>query len=82
MPSKSNFIYILTMASQKKHCFRAPKMALEVQKDVLIMKNFQDKLVGIGGWLPISTWKMCRDSGQPRKCRTHNYKEVQKNVLN
>ena len=68
----------------KRTLFRAPKRPWKYI-NMYWHENFQNKPVGIGGRPPISTWMLCRDSGQPHNCRIHNYNKMsplQRNVLN
>ena len=49
----------------KKTLFRAPKWPWKYRK-MYWHENFQNKLVGLGGQPPISTWKLCRNSNSPK----------------
>ena len=48
----------------KKTIFRDPKRPSKYKK-MYWHENFQNKPFWLGGWPPISTWKICRDSNSP-----------------
>ena len=62
----------------KKTFFRAPKWPWKYRK-MYWHENFQNNPVGLGGWPPIPTWKLCRASNNPGSVEptiTKNYKRT------
>jgi len=62
----------------EKTLFRAPKRPSKYKK-MCWHENIKKKPVGLGGRPPISTWKMCRDSYNPKSVEptiTNNYRRM------
>ena len=69
---------IVWLWKPKKKLFRAPKWPWKYKK-MYWHENFQNKPVVLGGWKPISTWKLCRASDSPKSVEptiTNNYRRT------
>ena len=69
---------IVWLWRSKKQLFRTPKRPWKYRK-MYWHEKFQNKSVGLGGWPPISTWKLCRDLDSPRTVEptiTNNYRRT------